>query len=108
MSGSGERTEEAEEAVAPTVGPGQMLYTSEGRVVGVVRGIEEDGVFVSIREGVEALSVEHVRSGHDFGSAELMWRCNDCGEMGRIDGGLPDECPNCAAPKEELMYWTED
>jgi len=26
--------------------------------------------------------------------------------MGEIEG-IPDECPNCGAPKEEIYYWTE-
>nr|WP_245699018.1 hypothetical protein [Halopelagius longus] len=66
------------------------------------------GVFVTVREGAEELSVEHARSGHNFGMAELMWRCTDCGEMGQIDEGLPGTCPNCGTEKENLMYWTED
>ena len=37
-----------------------------------------------------------------------MWRCTECGEMGEIDGGLPDRCPGCGSEKEALMYWTED
>ena len=37
-----------------------------------------------------------------------MWRCTVCGEMGEIDGGLPDTCPSCDTEKENLMYWTED
>lgn len=87
---------------------GQTLYTDSGVPVGTVRGVEEGGVFVTTRVGVEALSVEHVRSGHEFGAAELVWRCMECGEMGPIDGDIPDGCPNCEAPRENLMYWTED
>lgn len=63
---------------------------------------------VSVRDGVEGLSVEHARSGHVFGEVELVWRCTNCGEPGEIDDGLPAECPNCGEPKEALMYWTED
>ncbi|MXV62278.1 hypothetical protein GS429_09425 [Natronorubrum sp. JWXQ-INN-674] len=37
-----------------------------------------------------------------------MWRCRGCGEMGKFDGTLPEECPGCAAPKEDLYYWEED
>uniref|UniRef100_UPI00300EA125 DUF7130 family rubredoxin-like protein n=1 Tax=Halalkalicoccus salilacus TaxID=3117459 RepID=UPI00300EA125 len=51
---------------------------------------------------------ERVRSDAEFGEAELMWRCMECGEMGRIEDGLPDECPNCGDSREALMYWTED
>jgi len=87
---------------------GQVVYDSDGNELGHIRGFEQSGFFVTTREGAEAMSVEHARSGHEFGEAELMWRCMECGEMGDIDGGLPDECPNCSAEREELMYWTED
>lgn len=115
MSGHGETPdEEAEEE--PTdekldefdLALGETLYTEDGDPVGEIRGFEEGGAFVTFREGAEALSIEHARSGHEFGEANLMWRCTECGEMGEIDEGLPNECPNCGEPKEALMYWTED
>jgi hypothetical protein len=87
---------------------GTTVYTEDGEELGTVRGFDPDGFFVTTREGVESLSVEHERAGQSFGEAELMWRCGDCGEMGTLKGGIPDICPNCDAPKEELYYWTED
>ncbi|ELY64656.1 DUF7130 family rubredoxin-like protein [Natronococcus jeotgali] len=87
---------------------GQQVYDEDGNELGRVRGFEQSGFFVTTREGAEAMSVEHARSGQAFGEAELMWRCMDCGEMGEIDDGLPDECPNCGTGREDLMYWTED
>ena len=92
----------------PEVGVGTTVYTEEGTELGTVRGFDTDGFFVTTREGVESLSVEHERAGGSFGEAELMWRCSDCGEMGDLDGGIPDTCPSCGAPKEDLYYWTED
>jgi len=108
MSGSGETPPDDEDESSVSIDPGETLYTAEGRPVGTVRGIEDGGVFVTFRDGVEALSVEHARTGHNFGEGELMWRCTECGEMGQIEDGLPDECPNCGVAKEQLMYWTED
>ena len=108
MSGRGETPEEEIDAVALKLSFGEVLYNEEGEPVGTVRGMEESGVFVSTRGGVEALSIEHARSGHDFGEAELVWRCLTCGEMGHIRDEIPDRCPNCGAAREELMYWTED
>ena len=108
MSGSGETPASDEDESTVSIDPGETLYTADGQAVGTVRGIEDGGVFVTFRDGVESLSVEHARSGHQFGEGELMWRCMECGEMGEIDEGLPDECPNCGVPKEQLMYWTED
>ncbi|ELZ14394.1 hypothetical protein NP511_04235 [Natrinema thermotolerans] len=37
-----------------------------------------------------------------------MWRCGSCGEMGRFEDELPEACPDCLAPREELFYWEED
>ena len=87
---------------------GQTLYTESGNSVGVVRGIGEGGIFVTTRDGKAGYSAEHVRAGHEFGEAELMWRCIECGEMGPIKEGLPSQCTGCGASKEALMYWTED
>lgn len=109
MSGRGETPEEDGEELEPVdVALGETLYTEDGEAVGTIRGLEEGGVFVTIREGAEKLNIEHARSGHQFGEAELMWRCTTCGEMGEIKDGLPDNCPNCDAEKEALMYWKED
>ena len=45
----------------------------------------------------------------DLGSYESgLWRCRECGELGRLSGALPEECPGCASPKEEFHYWPED
>ena len=108
MSGRGETPEDDVDVETVPVTVGQALYTEAGERVGTVRGMEEGGVFVAVRGGVEALSVEHARSGHDFGAAELVWRCTECGEMGHIRDTVPSGCPNCGAPREALMYWTED
>ncbi|WP_123538538.1 DUF7130 family rubredoxin-like protein [Halosimplex salinum] len=112
MSGRGETPDEESDQQATddveSLSFGQTLFDDAGRPVGTIRGIEEGGVFVTTREGVESLSVEHARSGHSFGEAELMWRCTNCGEMGEIQDGLPDTCPGCGTEKEDLMYWTED
>jgi rubrerythrin len=112
MSGHGETpTEEGEpeaEERVTRLDLGQMVYDEDGEELGKIRGFEEGGFFVTTRTGVEGLSIEHARAGHEFGEAELMWRCTTCGEMGKLEDGFPDECPGCSAPKEELMYWTED
>jgi len=97
-----------DEQTSADVNIGETVFTNEGEPIGSIRGIKEDGVFVSTASGYEGLSKEHVRSGQNFGEAELMWRCMECGEMGEIEDGLPPECPNCGVEREELMYWTED
>lgn len=112
MSGRGETPEEESDsnaaAAAESLAFGQTLYDEDGEPVGTIRGMEESGVFVTTREGLESLSIEHARSGHNFGEAELMWRCIECGEMGQIEDDLPETCPSCGTEKEDLMYWTED
>jgi hypothetical protein len=92
----------------PIVSIGTELYTEDGDPVGTVRGFDDDGFFVTTRSGIASLSVEHERAGHDLGEAELMWRCGECGEMGDLEDGVPDECPSCGGPREAIYYWTED
>lgn len=93
---------------SPHLGLGATVYTDDGEALGTVRGFDEDGFYVTTREGIESLSVEHERSGHEFGEAELMWRCSECGEMGALQDSFPEECPSCGTEKENIYYWTED
>lgn len=86
---------------------GMTVYAEDGTELGHIRGFDEDGFFVTTRDGIAALSIEHERAGHEFGEAELMWRCSECGEMGSVTQ-IPDSCPNCGAKRELLYYWTED
>lgn len=54
------------------------------------------------------MSTEH-EAGSRTGIKELHWRCWDCGELGRLEAtALPEECPNCGAPKEGLYYWQQN
>ncbi|MFB6254083.1 MAG: rubredoxin-like domain-containing protein [Halobacteriaceae archaeon] len=86
---------------------GQPVYNADGDKIGTIRGFESDGFYVTTKNNVESLSVEHERSGHEFGEAELVWRCSNCGEMGEIEN-IPEVCPGCNGPREDLYYWTED
>ena len=104
----GEKPDQQSEETVPELSFGQPVYDADGHELGEVRGFDQAGFFVTTREGAEALTVEHARSGKEFGEAHLMWRCMECGEMGEIDEGLPEECPNCDTERENLMYWTED
>lgn len=105
---SGERPDDVSDEEIERLDLGEVVFDEDGNQLGEIRGFDDAGFYVTMREGYEAMSVEHARSGKEFGEAELMWRCMECGEMGRIDDGLPDECPNCGESKEALMYWTED
>ncbi|ELY35732.1 DUF7130 family rubredoxin-like protein [Natronorubrum tibetense] len=98
----------ATEPDPPRLGFGTELYTEDGEKVGHIRGFDEDGFYVTLRDGFEGLSVDHVRSGHEFGEAHLMWRCLECGEMDELDQDLPENCPSCGTERENLYYWTED
>lgn len=86
---------------------GQTVYDEDGEKLGTIRGFDDDGFYVTTREGIVALSVEHARAGHELGQAELVWRCFQCGEMGDVED-LPETCPSCGAGREDLYYWTED
>ncbi|MFB6309275.1 MAG: rubredoxin-like domain-containing protein [Haloarculaceae archaeon] len=85
---------------------GDTVYDEKGRAVGSIRGFDEHGFYVSLDDGIESLSGEHITAGLP-GEGELMWRCWECGAMGEIED-IPETCPDCGAPKEDIYYWTED
>ncbi|ELY98042.1 DUF7130 family rubredoxin-like protein [Natrialba asiatica] len=98
----------SEEQQNPRLGFGTTVYSEDGSPVGRIRGFDEEGFYVTIRDGIEGMSIEHVRSGHEFGEAHLMWRCLECGAMDELDNELPERCPSCGTEREDLYYWTED
>jgi hypothetical protein len=89
---------------ATQVSLGDAVYDESGEQVGVVRGFDSHGFYVSAEDDVDILTDE--RSGGAATDA-LMWRCWECGEMGQL-GEIPEECPSCGAPREEIYYWQED
>jgi hypothetical protein len=87
---------------------GETVYDEDGAALGTVRGLDEHGFYVSTVEGVVAMSTEH-EAGSKAGIKELHWRCWDYGELGRLEAtDLPETCPDCSAPREELYYWQQD
>lgn len=107
---------------------GEAVYGEDGEELGVVTGATTDGFTVSVNENVEYRSAEVESTtgaggatagaeggeieaeehdpGQEFGEGYIMWRCEECGEMGEIDDGLPEECPNCGS--DEVIKWKED
>ncbi|MFC7097368.1 DUF7130 family rubredoxin-like protein [Halobaculum marinum] len=96
----GERTELAD------ISAGQPVYDADGNELGTVRGVDDAGFYVLAAEGAATVTLDEARE--VFGRASVMWRCWACGAMGRIEGGLPSQCPDCEAPREDLYYWAED
>lgn len=90
-----------------TVKPGQRVYDDEGTELGLIRGLTEEGFRVRLGESVDHLDLE-TDPGHEFGEGYLKWRCSECGEMGDLEEGYPEECPNCGTPKRNLYAWIED
>lgn len=89
------------------VKPGQKVYDEDGNHLGQIQGFTARGFEVNMHEEVEGFSLEH-DPGQGFGEGYLMWRCSECGEMGDLDDGMPEACPDCGASKEALFAWTED
>ncbi|RJS98615.1 rubredoxin-like domain-containing protein [Halococcus sp. IIIV-5B] len=83
----------------------QTVYDDRGEQLGTIRGFDESGFYV--RAAGELATEVETSGSHGAGEMDLMWRCWACGELGRIDS-LPEACPSCGAPKEDLYYWTED
>jgi hypothetical protein len=63
----------------PDLSFSQTPYTEAGTPIGTICGFNEGGLFVTTPEGAEQLSIEYARSGHEFGTAGLMWRCTGVG-----------------------------
>jgi rubrerythrin len=122
------------DADSATVETGMVVYDEDGTELGVVAESRTDEFTVSIGENVEDLrqdihsadedleggqdveelepsgagdpSQEEHAPGQEFGEGYIMWRCENCGEMGKLDEGLPTECPNCGS--ESVIKWRED
>jgi hypothetical protein len=85
---------------------GTTVYDADGNELGTVRGLDDAGFYVRSAEGATRVPIDGARD--LFGKAYVMWRCWECGEMGQLEVDLPDQCPSCGAPREELYYWAED
>ncbi|WP_350355464.1 DUF7130 family rubredoxin-like protein [Halorarius litoreus] len=89
-----------------SIKPGEVVYDSNGRPVGRVSGLIDDGFEVEAMDPHES-EVEEL-PGQEFGEGYLMWRCAECGEMGELERELPEACPNCSAPREAISPVQED
>jgi rubrerythrin len=71
-----------------------------------------DEQLAEVADYVDRLSrqVKQRRSGQgmDAGGLELIWRCTECGYVQERAQQLPDDCPNCGAPKEAFVLVDED
>lgn len=119
---------------AAEIDPGMVVYDHEGNELGVIAEMSSEGFEVSIIDNIESVDedgyadidhpdVEGEQSaetnegdlhsgnreetpGQEFGEGYIMWRCNNCGEMGELEDGLPNECPDCG--DENVTKWRED
>lgn len=83
---------------------GQAVFDSDGDRLGTIQGFDRNGFRVQFGENV---TVHPEGRASMAGEVELVWRCAACGEVGDIDE-IPDSCPSCGAPREDLYYWIED
>jgi len=96
-------------ATSESIEPGETVYDSDGRSIGRVSSLTEEGFEVERIDHDEPESAdEEAIPGQEFGEGYLMWRCGECGEMDELDDGIPEECPNCGAPEEALSGVRED
>ncbi|AHG03903.1 hypothetical protein HALDL1_10030 [Halobacterium sp. DL1] len=95
---------------AVSIESGDTVYDDEGHVLGMVTESTDEGFAVEVVEAGPDVEVseEGTEAADDDGEGYLMWRCEDCGEMGDLDDGIPEECPNCGAPKEHIHKAQED
>ncbi|MFB6164745.1 MAG: hypothetical protein ABEJ31_06255 [Haloarculaceae archaeon] len=91
-----------------SIEPGTVVYDGDGRRLGVVSEHTDDGFAVAVSEPADGDGSGVSHPGQTFGQGYLMWRCDECGDMGSLETGLPGECPNCAAPGTALYRSQED
>jgi len=111
-----ETRDDAEETAS--IETGDTVYDDDGRVLGIVTEFTDEGFAVQVvQAGPSVSDVDHDDHdgedtedipGKDFGEGYLMWRCEDCGEMGDLEEGIPEQCPGCGAPKEHIHMAQED
>lgn len=91
------------------IDPGETVYDEDGRVLGQVSGYTPNGFEVRTTEsGSTGEDDAETIPGQEFGEGYLMWRCSECGEMGDLKGGMPESCPSCGAPEEDIAAVEED
>jgi hypothetical protein len=98
--------DEQSQALEEAVEPGGRVYDGDGRLLGHVSTLTEDGFEIASIDGDDIDRGE--LPGQEFGEGYLMWRCGECGDMGDIGGGIPERCPACNAPREAIMKVLED
>lgn len=92
-----------------TVEPGAAVYDEDGAVLGRVSGYTAEGFEVATtKSGSTGGDDAESLPGQEFGEGYLMWRCVECGEMGDLEGGMPESCPACDAPEEAIAAVEED
>jgi rubrerythrin len=112
-----------------TIQNGATVYDEDDTKLGVITGSTSDGFTVSIADEVEyieetnqagtsdseptsageeshEIDLQEHDPGQEFGEGYIMWRCDDCGEMGELEDGLPEECPSCGS--SEVYKFKED
>ncbi|GAB3680743.1 hypothetical protein GCM10028857_03860 [Salinarchaeum chitinilyticum] len=106
--------EQPDSAADESIEPGEPVFDDRGEILGYVSGYTDAGFEVepvsdegpndgsSTGDGSEELP------GQTFGEGYLMWECSECGEMGELDDGMPEVCPNCGAPREAIAEARED
>ena len=113
---------------------GAVVYDHDGNRLGVIAGLTSVGFEVDTNAEIEHVddeghaevadpddeseqaaktneeslqtSEQEHEPGQEFGEGYIMWRCTECGEMGKLDEGLPTECPNCGS--KDVEKWKED
>ncbi|WP_248516241.1 DUF7130 family rubredoxin-like protein [Salinarchaeum laminariae] len=100
--------ERPDSSAADSIEPGQRVFDDDGELLGRVSGYTDDGFEVETPSGDSSDPASEEVPGQGFGEGYLMWECTECGEMGEIEDGLPENCPNCGAPREAIAEARED
>jgi hypothetical protein len=70
MAGNtGETPDDMNEEEIERLTLGEPVFDRDGNRLGTIRGFDTAGFYATMREGYEAMSIEHARSGGEFGDS---------------------------------------
>lgn len=98
--------DELEPVHSESIKPGEKVYDESGRLLGQISGLTEQGFETETME--PGVRDEEDIPGQELGKGYLMWRCTECGAMGKLEDGFPETCPECSAGREAISEMVED
>ena len=79
------------EEITAVLKPGQRVYDERDDEIGVIQGMTDTEIEISVNAGIETAAIDRV-TGTEFGDIDER----------------RSTCPNCGGPREDLYFYLED